>query len=221
MKVFVREGAKVVAADISGGREGHRRRGRRRRAAGPLRRHERSRRRGDDRRPRSRSSVASTSCSTWPASPTRMMIADVTMAHYDKMMDVDLRGVLLGMKHGIRAMLEQARRRDRQLVVDRRPQRRAVHGRLLGGQGRRHRAHQGRGGRVRRAGHPRQRDLPRLHPHRDHGRPPRAHARHPREGGAEPRRPGGTRSPRSPRSSRPTAPRSSPARSSRSTAAGP
>jgi NAD(P)-dependent dehydrogenase (short-subunit alcohol dehydrogenase family) len=34
------------------------------------------------------------------------MIADVTMAHYDKTMDVDLRGVLLGMKHGIRAMLE-------------------------------------------------------------------------------------------------------------------
>jgi NAD(P)-dependent dehydrogenase (short-subunit alcohol dehydrogenase family) len=34
------------------------------------------------------------------------MIADVTMAHYDKTMDVDLRGLLLGMKHGIRAMLE-------------------------------------------------------------------------------------------------------------------
>jgi len=32
------------------------------------------------------------------------LIADVTMAHYDKTMDVDLRGVLLGMKHGIRAM---------------------------------------------------------------------------------------------------------------------
>ncbi len=28
------------------------------------------------------------------------------MEHYDKPMDVDLRGVLLGMKHGIRAMLE-------------------------------------------------------------------------------------------------------------------
>ena len=33
------------------------------------------------------------------------LIADVTMAHYDKTMDVDLRGLLLGMKHGIRAML--------------------------------------------------------------------------------------------------------------------
>jgi len=34
------------------------------------------------------------------------LVADVTMAHYDKTMNVDLRGVLLGMKHGIRAMLE-------------------------------------------------------------------------------------------------------------------
>lgn len=33
-------------------------------------------------------------------------ITKVTMEDYDKTMDVDLRGVLLGMKHGIRAMLE-------------------------------------------------------------------------------------------------------------------
>jgi NAD(P)-dependent dehydrogenase (short-subunit alcohol dehydrogenase family) len=33
------------------------------------------------------------------------MLADVTMEHYDKQMDVDLRGVLLGMKHAIKAML--------------------------------------------------------------------------------------------------------------------
>ena len=32
-------------------------------------------------------------------------ITDVTMAQYDKVLDVDLRGVLLGMKYGIRAML--------------------------------------------------------------------------------------------------------------------
>jgi NAD(P)-dependent dehydrogenase (short-subunit alcohol dehydrogenase family) len=32
-------------------------------------------------------------------------IADVTMEDYDKVMDVDVRGVLLGMKYGIRAML--------------------------------------------------------------------------------------------------------------------
>lgn len=35
-----------------------------------------------------------------------VMLTDVTMEHYDRTMDVDLRGVLLGMKHGIRTMLE-------------------------------------------------------------------------------------------------------------------
>ena len=34
------------------------------------------------------------------------MLDDVTMDLYDKIMDVNLRGVLLGMKHGIRAMLQ-------------------------------------------------------------------------------------------------------------------
>jgi NAD(P)-dependent dehydrogenase (short-subunit alcohol dehydrogenase family) len=33
------------------------------------------------------------------------MIADVTMEQYDRLMDVDLRGVLLGTKHAIRAMV--------------------------------------------------------------------------------------------------------------------
>jgi NAD(P)-dependent dehydrogenase (short-subunit alcohol dehydrogenase family) len=33
-------------------------------------------------------------------------LTSVTMEQYDKVMDVDLRGVLLGMKHGIRAMLD-------------------------------------------------------------------------------------------------------------------
>ena len=35
-----------------------------------------------------------------------IMLADVTMEQYDRMMDIDLRGVFLGMKHGIRTMLE-------------------------------------------------------------------------------------------------------------------
>ena len=34
------------------------------------------------------------------------LIADVTLEDYDLTLNVDLRGVLLGMKHGIRAMLE-------------------------------------------------------------------------------------------------------------------
>jgi NAD(P)-dependent dehydrogenase (short-subunit alcohol dehydrogenase family) len=33
------------------------------------------------------------------------MLADVTMEQYDRTLDIDLRGVLLGMKHGIRGML--------------------------------------------------------------------------------------------------------------------
>lgn len=36
-----------------------------------------------------------------------VMLTDVTMEHYDRTMDIDLRGVLLGMKHGVRAMLAQ------------------------------------------------------------------------------------------------------------------
>ena len=35
-----------------------------------------------------------------------IMLTDVTMEQYDRMMDIDLRGVFLGMKHGIRTMLE-------------------------------------------------------------------------------------------------------------------
>ena len=34
------------------------------------------------------------------------MVADITMEHYDRVMDIDLRGVLLGTKHGIRTMRE-------------------------------------------------------------------------------------------------------------------
>ena len=35
-----------------------------------------------------------------------VMLGDVTMDHYERTMGVDLRGVLLGMKHGIKVMLE-------------------------------------------------------------------------------------------------------------------
>lgn len=34
-----------------------------------------------------------------------IMLVDVTMEQYDRMMDIDLRGVFLGMKHGIRTMI--------------------------------------------------------------------------------------------------------------------
>ena len=39
------------------------------------------------------------------------MLDDVTMGLYDRIMDVNLRGVLLGMKHGIRAMVAATRSR--------------------------------------------------------------------------------------------------------------
>jgi NAD(P)-dependent dehydrogenase (short-subunit alcohol dehydrogenase family) len=103
VKVFVREGAQVVAADVSGGEK--------------------------DTAAEVGAGVLPVHCDvTSEADVEAMMqaaideygridvvcnvagiadaalIADVTMAHYDKTMDVDLRGVLLGMKHGIRAM---------------------------------------------------------------------------------------------------------------------
>jgi NAD(P)-dependent dehydrogenase (short-subunit alcohol dehydrogenase family) len=39
-----------------------------------------------------------------------VMITDVTMDHYDRIMDIDLRGVLLGTKHGIKVMRESKAR---------------------------------------------------------------------------------------------------------------
>lgn len=102
-KVFVREGAKVVAADISGAEK--------------------------DTAAEIGESVLPVHCDVSREDEVEAMIraaveefgrldallnvagiadaakvADVTMEQYDKTMDVDLRGVLLGMKHGIRAM---------------------------------------------------------------------------------------------------------------------
>lgn len=104
-KVFVREGARVVAADISGAEET---------TAAEV---------GD--------AVLPVRCDVSKEADVEAMIAkavkdfgrvdavlnvagigaggliaDVKMKDYDKTLDVDLRGVLLGMKYGIRAMLE-------------------------------------------------------------------------------------------------------------------
>ena len=221
VKVFVREGAKVVAGDISGAEQDT--------AAevgdGVLPVHcdvtGRGRGGGHDRRRRRRSSAGSTPCSTWPASPTAACSATSTWRMYDKLMDVDLRGVFHGTKHAIRAMAPDRRRLDHQLVVDRRPQRLTRHERLLGRQVGRDRDVEVGRHRVRHAGHPHQRDLPGLHPHRDHGGGRRGlHPRHRRQGGAEPGRSARSRWPRSAPSWPRTGRRSSPAPSSRSTAAG-
>jgi NAD(P)-dependent dehydrogenase (short-subunit alcohol dehydrogenase family) len=104
-KVFVREGAKVVAADISGGEK---------ETATAL-----------------GSSVLPVHCDvTQEAEVEAMMraaveqfgrvdavlnvagiagaamLADVTAEHYDRFMEVDLRGVFLGTKHGIKTMIK-------------------------------------------------------------------------------------------------------------------
>ena len=105
VKVFVREGAKVIAGDISGAEED---------TAAEV---------GGD--------VVAVRCDVtneadveamMKAAVTQFgrldvvlnvagiadggMLTDLSMELYDKLMDVNLRGVLLGMKHGIRAMLE-------------------------------------------------------------------------------------------------------------------
>ncbi len=104
VKVFVREGAKVVAADISGGET--------------------------DTAAEVGGGVLPVHCDVTKEADVEAMIlsaigefgrldavlnvagiaegvmlTDVTMEQYDRTMDVDLRGVLLGMKHGIRAMV--------------------------------------------------------------------------------------------------------------------
>lgn len=105
-KIFVREGAKVVAADISGGEK--------------------------DTAVALGSGVLPVHCDVTQESDVEAMIraaidefgrldavlnvagiaapkmlAKVTTEHYDKIMEVNLRGVFLGTKHAVRAMVEQ------------------------------------------------------------------------------------------------------------------
>ena len=104
VKVFVREGAKVVAADISGAEQ--------------------------DTADQIGGEVLPVHCDVSKEADVEAMmaaavaefgrvdavlnvagiadgcaLADLTMEFYDRLMDVDLRGVMLGMKHGIRTMV--------------------------------------------------------------------------------------------------------------------
>ena len=106
------------------------------------------------------------------------------MDEYDRIMAVDLRGVLLGTKHGINTMVPTGGG-----VIVNWSSIGGMNGSemptsiVLGGEGGRHRVHQGRRDRVRHPGHPRQRDLPGLHRDRDVGRTGRGGAvPRPREG---------------------------------------
>jgi NAD(P)-dependent dehydrogenase (short-subunit alcohol dehydrogenase family) len=104
-KVFVREGARVVAADISGAEKDT--------AAGvgegvlPVR--------CDVTKEAEVAAMFDAAVGEFGRVDAVLNVAgigestpltDVTMEQYDKVMDVDLRGVLLGMKYGIRALLE-------------------------------------------------------------------------------------------------------------------
>jgi NAD(P)-dependent dehydrogenase (short-subunit alcohol dehydrogenase family) len=103
-QVFAREGAKVVAGDISGAQE---------RTAAEI---------GDSVLPvqcdvSKEADVAAmfeTALATFGRVDAVLNVAgiggtapivDITMEYYDQVLDVDLRGVVLGMKYGIRAML--------------------------------------------------------------------------------------------------------------------
>jgi len=104
-KVFVREGAKVLAADISGAEEdtaaevGD--------AVVPFR--------ADVTKEPDVEAMIGRAISEFghldilcnvAGIGSGQLAADITMEDYDRTMDVDLRGVMLGMKYGIRAMLE-------------------------------------------------------------------------------------------------------------------
>ena len=109
------------------------------------------------------------------------MLADVTSEHYDRMMNIDLRGVLFGMKHGIRAMVAAGNGGAIvELVVDRRAQRDDRDRRVLRGEGGRHLPHEDRRPRGSAQGNPGERRVPRVYQDRDHGRRARAL---PRRGG--------------------------------------
>jgi NAD(P)-dependent dehydrogenase (short-subunit alcohol dehydrogenase family) len=103
-EVFVREGARVVAADVSGGEKDTAAK----LGAGVLAVHcdvtqepdvEALMRAAVEEFGRL-DAVLNVAGIAAPA-----MLADVTMDHYDKLMNVDLRGVFLGTKHAVRTML--------------------------------------------------------------------------------------------------------------------
>jgi NAD(P)-dependent dehydrogenase (short-subunit alcohol dehydrogenase family) len=105
VKVFAREGAKVVAGDISGAEQDTAAEV----GAGVLAVHC-DVTREDDVEAMIRAAVdefgrVDIVCNV-AGIATGVMIADLTDADYDATMNVDLRGVIYGMKYGIRAMLE-------------------------------------------------------------------------------------------------------------------
>ncbi|MEI2698246.1 MAG: SDR family oxidoreductase [Microthrixaceae bacterium] len=79
------------------------------------------------------------------------LLTELSMETYDRIMDVNLRGVVLGMKHGIAALLRSGGGLGDELVVDRWTQRRTRHVGVLGVEGGGERGDTLGRGRVRRA----------------------------------------------------------------------
>ena len=106
VKVFVREGAKVVAADISGAEQDTAKE-----VGGPVLPVHCDVTKESDVEAAVRAAVdeygrVDIVCNV-AGIAAGVMLTDITDEHYDTTMNVDLRGVIYGMKHGIRAMLEQ------------------------------------------------------------------------------------------------------------------
>ena len=127
-ELFAREGARVVVADVvdDGGRRG---RSTRSRAAGGeadvracRRLASAERLRGDGRGPRSTRTARCTSSTTTPASspPTTAACSTPPRSTWDRVMDVNLKGVWLGCKCRHPGDARVGRRRDRQRRVVRR-----------------------------------------------------------------------------------------------------
>ena len=87
----------------------------------------------------------------------------MTDEQFERVIDVNLKGVYNCTKAVVDIMLEQNSGVHPQRVVDRRPVRQLRPDQLRGDQVRRDRHGQDLGARARPQGHPRQRDLPRLH----------------------------------------------------------
>ena len=112
------------------------------------------------------------------AAPT----AEYEEEEWNRIFDINLRGVFVCMKHEIPLILKPGWRRDRQHVLGRRNHRHQGQPRVHRRETWRDRTDQGSGPRLRRAEHPRQRRLSRLHRHPDDGSLHRRHGRRARQG---------------------------------------
>ena len=94
-------------------------------------------------------------------------VAEADDANFDRIIAVNLRSIYLCLKHEIKAMLPAGSGAIVNIALDQRRQAAVQDARVRGQQARRDRPHPQRGLRLRGAGHPRERDLPRPDRHPD------------------------------------------------------